>query len=155
MRPFSLTDRRFGDFSRAQTFGADLDPAHSTVNQCSHPLDVRIPAPPGQVVGVGNSISEARAFTANLAFPRHLNLRWDEATKYATLLSDCQTRYPVLRVGRLGPQFDAVAACGGSGDATARDTFGYDDEHERGIHNIGMQDAHREIHGNITGPLGR
>ncbi len=59
---------RLDHFSGFQARGADLYPLRDSVYQCSNSLQVRIPSPVGQVVGVGNIVSKGRFLTADFTY---------------------------------------------------------------------------------------
>lgn len=67
-----LDARCLGDPTRANAPGADLDVLRPTVNQGAHALQVRQPAPFGDVVSVGDVAARHRALAADFASLRHV-----------------------------------------------------------------------------------
>lgn len=72
--------RRFEELGFDDLAGLDAARAHTnalagSLDDGFHRLQVHVPAPPGGVVGVGDVVTELRAFAAEITFLRHVLLQ--------------------------------------------------------------------------------
>ena len=59
------------DFAVADARGADAETFGGTVNQAADALEIDVPPASGEIVGVTDSITEARSLPANVATLSH------------------------------------------------------------------------------------
>jgi hypothetical protein len=68
---WSLWGLTFDDFAGLDAGRADVNPFAGSVDLGLHGLQVDVPPTAGRVVGVGDVVSELRAFAAEIAFGCH------------------------------------------------------------------------------------
>lgn len=66
---------RFNDLAGLDAACAYANALAGTFDNSLHRLQVHVPAPPGRVVGVGDVVTELRAFAAEITFLRHVLLQ--------------------------------------------------------------------------------
>jgi hypothetical protein len=107
----------FGDAPGADAGGTDADADMTAIHDSADPLQIDVPAPFGDIVGVADSVPKARTFATNFTDSCHFSNFSNLFNQYTKLLQGAkgpQSRNaPPFAFSMESPGFPSILYCGG------------------------------------------